>query len=110
MKIKDVNIPAKTVDERDRNFRIVMYCELERQGDVKIDAHRQLILVDPATGKEVVSSELTPKNHVTERNLSAVASEQFDVGGGKMVSVAEAALVLEKATDKASTEDDWYDE
>ena len=108
MKIKDVNIPAKTVDERDRNYRIVMLCELARGGNVLIQAYRQLILVDPTTGKEVVSNELTPKNHISERELAAVATEEFDVGGGKMVSVAEAAIVLEKATDKASTEDDWY--
>jgi len=100
MLIEDVTIDAE-VEKRDRNWLMRFYSELERQGDVGIECHREVVLVKD--GKKWDTGGANGERQYTiNLLLSQIAMETVQVPDGKGGLITLAAWQLAYGLEKLS--------
>jgi hypothetical protein len=101
MIIDDITIDA-SVEKRDRNWLIRIYSELERQGDVGIECHREVVLVKDGKRWDT-SGDNGERNYVIEKKLSEIVNDTITLppyAGGITLTAGQIALALEMLSDK----------
>jgi hypothetical protein len=101
MLIEDVTIDTE-VEKRDRNWMIRLYSELERQGDVGIECHREVVLVKD--GKKWDTGGTNGERQYTiNKLLSQIMNDTVTLppeAGGITLTAGQIALALEMLSDK----------
>jgi len=101
MLIEDVTID-ETVEKRDRNWMIRIYSELERQGDVGIECHREVVLVKDGIRYET-GGQHGERKYMINKLLSAIMNDTITLppeAGGYTLTAGQIALALEMLSDK----------
>lgn len=101
MLIEDVTID-ETVEKRDRNWMIRIYSELERQGDVGIECHREVVLVKDGVRYET-GGQNGERKYMINKLLSAIMNDTITLppqAGGITLTAGQIALALEMLSDK----------
>lgn len=101
MLIEDVTID-ETVEKRDRNWMIRIYSELERNGDVGIECHREVVLVKDGVRYET-GGQNGERKYVINKLLSEIMNDTITLpseAGGITLTAVQIALALEMLSDK----------
>lgn len=101
MRIEDITIDAQ-VEKRDRNWLIRIYSELERDGDVGIECHREVVLVKDGKRWDM-AGQYGERQYMISKKLSDVLYETITLpaeAGGITLTAGQIALALEMLSNR----------
>lgn len=105
MFVRNVQID-ETVEQLDRNQRISVDCDLQRQGNYRIRAVREVLLVKD--GERFKAGDEYTGTYPVERDLADIQSDEVTLPaeyGGITLTAAQVAAALEMFTDRYAEED-----
>lgn len=103
MLLGGINITTE-VEKRDRNWLIRIYSELERNGDVGIECHREIILIKDGKKWDTAGGNGEHK-YTVSKLLSDIMYDTITLPepyGGYTLTAGQIALALEMLSDKYS--------
>jgi hypothetical protein len=98
----------KTLDKRDRNSRIEIDCDVNRQGNYKITAHREIVFIDEDSEGEKKFKTGLEDFYLVMRDLVDISTDEVVLPaeyGGITLNVAQVAKALEMLTDAYAEQD-----